>query len=98
MELCEVEMPHEADGKSMVPLITNPLADWEDAAFGYYRNGISLRTDRYRLTKYLRNQNPAIELYDHQNDPNETKNIAVEKPEIVEQLMSLWEKGNTGLY
>jgi len=32
-------------------------------------------------------------LYDHQIDSNETKNIAAEKPEIVERLMPLWEKG-----
>nr|WP_319509479.1 sulfatase [uncultured Draconibacterium sp.] len=98
MELCEVEMPYDTDGKSLVPLISNPLTDWEDTAFGYYRNGISLRTERYRLTKYFRNQNPTIELYDHQNDLNETVNIAEQNPELVEQLMPLWEKGNTGLY
>ena len=98
MELCNVEMPHKTDGKSVVPLISSPLIIWENAAFSYYRNGISLRTDRYRLTKYFRNAEPVIELYDHQNDPNETMNIAGEKPEIVEQLLPLWEKGNTGLY
>jgi hypothetical protein len=32
------------------------------------------------------------------SDPNETKNIATEKPEIVESLMPLLEKGDTGLY
>jgi len=41
---------------------------------------------------------PAIELYDHQTDPNETKNIAAEHPDIVENLMPVLEKGNTGLY
>ncbi|MGC9342353.1 MAG: sulfatase [Bacteroidales bacterium] len=98
MDLCSVEMPHETDGESMVPLLSNPMADWRNTAFGYYRNGISLRTSRYRLTKYFRNAEPAIELYDHKEDPNETVNIATEKPEIVEQLMPLWEKGNTNLY
>lgn len=98
MELCDVDMPHETDGKSVVTLISNPLINWEDAAFSYYRNGISLRTGRYRLTKYFRNAEPVFELYDHQNDPNETVNIAGEKPEIVEQLMPVWEKGNSGLY
>jgi hypothetical protein len=57
-----------------------------------------LRTTRYRLTKYFRNAEPVIELYDHKEDLNETVNIAKEKTEIVEQLMPLWEKGNTGLY
>jgi arylsulfatase A-like enzyme len=77
----------------------NPdLTDWEEASYGYYRNGISLRTERYRMTKYFRDQEPVIELYDHVSDPNETKNIAGEHPDLVERLMPLWEKGNTGLY
>ncbi len=98
MDLCGVEMPHETDGRSLVPLLNNPLAKWDEVSYGYYRKGISLRTSRYRLTKYFRNQQPVIELYDHQTDPNETKNIAAENPGIVAQLMPLWEKGNTGLY
>lgn len=98
MDLCDVEMPHETDGTSLVPLLTNPMASWEDISYGYYKNGISLRTSRYRLTKYFRKQEPVIELYDHQTDPNETKNIAAEHPEIVNNLMPLLEKGNTGLY
>lgn len=98
MELCGVAMPHQTDGKSLVPLLDNPFTNWEEAAFSYFRNGISVRTNRYRLTKYFRNAEPVVELYDHQTDPNETKNIAREKPEIVENLMPLWEKGNTGLY
>lgn len=98
MDLCGVEMPHETDGKSLVPLLNNPLAKWDNVSYGYYRKGISMRTSRYRLTKYFRNQQPVIELYDHQTDPNETRNIAAEHPEIVAKLMPLWEKGNTGLY
>ncbi len=99
MELCDVPMPYPADGHSLVKLMKNHEADdWKDAAFGYFRNGISLRTPRHRLTKYFREEQPVIELYDHQADPFETKNIAAENPDIVEQLMPLWEKGNTGLY
>ncbi len=98
MDLCNVKMPHETDGKSLVPLLINPQASWEEATYGYFRNGISLRTEKYRLTRYFRNQEPKIELYDHQSDPDETKNIAAGDPEIVEKLMPLWEKGNTGLY
>lgn len=37
-------------------------------------------------------------MYDHINDPMETKNIANEQPEIVEQLLVQFEKGDTGLY
>jgi len=98
IELCGLEMHHQTDGKSMVSLIENPIAEWEDASYGYFKNGISLRTERYRFTRYFRNQETVTELYDHQTDPNEAKNIAAEHPEIVEKLLPLWEKGNTGLY
>jgi hypothetical protein len=81
-----------------VSILNKPLQPWEDASFGYFKNGISLRTERYRLTKYFRSQQPEIELYDHQIDPNETKNIVAENPEIVKQLMPIWKTGNTGIY
>jgi len=98
MELCGLGMPHPTDGKSLVPLLHDPgYTSWEDAAYGY-RNGITLRTDRYRLTKYFRDEEPTIELYDHLDNPYETRNIAGEHPEVVEKLMPLWEKGNTGLF
>ncbi len=98
MELCEVKMPHATDGRSLVPLMVNPLHSWEEQSFGYYRNGISLRTSRYRLTKYFRSEQPTIELYDHQNDPLEAENIAGDHKDIVDQLLPIWETGNTGLY
>ncbi len=98
MDLCGVEMPHETDGQSLVPLLNNSKGSWEEASYGYFRNGISLRTAKYRFTKYFREQEPTIELYDHQSDPNETINIAGEHPEIVKKIMPLWEHGNTGLY
>ena len=99
MELCGVVMPHQTDGKSLVAIMKDPLLqNWEDVSFGYFRNGISLRTNRYRLTRYFREQQPIMELYDHQTDPYETKNVASENPEIVSQLMPLWEKGNSGVY
>lgn len=99
MELCNTPVKYSLDGSSLTGLIKNQQdTSWRNTAYSYFKNGISLRTERYRLTKYLRNEQPAIELYDHETDPNETKNMAAEKPEIVERLMPLWKKGNTGLY
>jgi arylsulfatase A-like enzyme len=98
IELSGIEMPHQTDGRSLVPLINNSAIDWEEASYGYFRNGVSLRTGRYRLTKYFRDDEPSIELFDYQNDPHETVNIADENSEVVDQLLLLWEKGNTGLY
>lgn len=99
MELCGTGMPFKTDGKSFVGLINNPsMTSWEETSFGYFNNGISLRTDRYRLTKYYRKEEPTIELYDHLSDPYENRNIAEDHPEIVKKLMPEWEKGNTNLF
>ena len=96
IELCRVQMPHQTDGKSLLPLLQGRDVSWKEASFGYFNRGNSLRTDRYRLTRYFRKEEPAIELYDHQLDPNETKNVAADRPDVVKSLMAEWESGNTG--
>lgn len=98
VDLCGLQMPIKTDGKSLLPLLKNPLTKWDNVSYGYFMNGISMRTERYRLTKYFRKAEPTIELYDHQTDPNETRNIAAERPDVIETLLPLWEKGNTGLF
>lgn len=99
MELCNVPVEHLLDGNSLIGLMQNPHdPSWRNTAYGYFRDGISVRTDRYRLNKYFRDGSTEIELYDHLEDPNETKNIAADTPEVVKQLLPVWEKGNTGLY
>lgn len=98
IELSGLKMPVKTDGKSLLPLLNNRLAQWDNISYSYFMNGISLRTERYRLTRYFRKAEPAIELFDHQADPNETRNIADDHPDIIETLMPVWEKGNTGLY
>ncbi|MCK5103399.1 MAG: hypothetical protein KAQ62_17105 [Cyclobacteriaceae bacterium] len=45
-------------------------------AFSYFRNGMTMRNKRYRLTKYYRKEIPNIELYDHSNDSLVTSNVA----------------------
>ena len=99
MELCKVPLEREVDGQSLLPLLKNPeYPEWQNYTFSYYKNGITLRTDRYRMTKYFRDEQPTVELYDHQYDPHENWNVAADQPEVVEKLMPLWEQGDTGLY
>lgn len=99
MELCDVKMPHQTDGKSLVRLMKNPAADpWENVAYSYFNQGITVRTERYRFTKYFRNEQPSVELYDHKTDPYENENIAADHPDIVQSLAPIWEKGNTGIH
>ncbi|MFC5625209.1 sulfatase [Algoriphagus winogradskyi] len=98
MELVGVEKPNNLDGESFASLLNSKNSQKGNVAYSYYHNGISMRTDRYRLTKYFREAEPTIELYDHQTDPLESINIAAENPELVANLMPILEEGNTGLY
>lgn len=99
MDLCGIKMPHKTDGRSLQPLLqTSANNNWNDVAFSYFNHGITMRTDRYRLTRYFRKQEPSVELYDHQADPYENINIAAQHPDIVNKLTILWDKGNTGLF
>ena len=98
MELCGIPLSHNIDGESFAQNLTGANTKKKAVAYSYFKNGISMRTDQYRLTKYFRSGQPTIELYDHSIDPNETKNIASENTKVVADLMPLLEKGNSGIY
>ncbi len=99
MEMCGTEASHSLDGNSLVSLLSNPnSANWRNTAYSYFRQGITVRTDRYRLTKYFREEQPTLELYDHQADPYENENVAAQSPDLVESLLPIWEEGNTGVF
>jgi iduronate 2-sulfatase len=90
------EGPQPIDGISLVPVLKDPAARVDDHAYHCFqkqRLGRAIRTDRYRLVVW---QNPgqpdneeSVELYDYQNGPVETKNIAVEQPEVVRELREI---------
>ncbi len=98
LELCGVNSPGQLDGESFAQSFEKRNLEQKNVAYSFFNEGISVRTDRYRLTKYWRNDEPTIELYDYKNDPWETQNIAIKKPKLVQKLMPLLELGNTGLY
>lgn len=99
MELCGVNTPTALDGRSFSSLLKKgKLINWDNVAYSYFKQGITVRTDRYRLTRYFRSQKPAVELYDHQLDPHENHNAADAHPEIIQRLSPIWDKGNTGLF
>lgn len=86
--LTGISAPETVEGESLIPLITGRKKKVKEEEFSFYGNSYSMRTDRYRFTKYfkpqkLRNTGGAdktgiYELYDHQNDPDENFNIAYE--------------------
>lgn len=74
---------------------------WDRELFEQHLMGYTMRTDRYRLVVWRDHRDPKaepvyIELFDHQTDPNETRNIASEHPKIVdaltERLTEGWKK------
>ncbi len=78
--------PADLTGTSLVPLLEDPEHPGKDGAFGYFANRRTLRTHRYRLTRYDEGD-PRIELFDHLTDPYETTNVAASYPEVVARLL-----------
>ena len=71
---------------------------WDRDLFENHLMGYTMRTDRYRLVLWRDYRDPDrapvfVELYDHQHDPGETRNIAVENPQIVKRLTKQFNQG-----
>ena len=62
---------------------------WNRDLFENHLMGYTMRTSRYRLVLWRDHRDSKtppvfVELYDHTNDPQETRNIAAEYPVVVE--------------
>ena len=89
----------------MTPLLQNPDRTWKQGVFSRMFDARTLRTERYRLTRY--EQAPVagdslhlpntgrFELFDHASDPQENVNIA-KRPENEALLRSLDEMLDAG--
>lgn len=77
-ELAGLPQPGGLDGVSFAPLLDDPQRKWKKAAYTVVLHrrtlGRSLRTERYRYTEW---GSPEVaELYDHEHDPKEYRNLA----------------------
>lgn len=88
--------PQSVDGVSLVPVLKDPRARVRDHAFHVFpkrKLGRAIRTERYRLVQWQGIGQPAesveYELYDYETDPLETRNLAGQRPAIVEELKSM---------
>jgi len=105
LDLAGIEIPDQVEGVSFRPLLEEPSRRWKRAALSQQsrsmigeKYGFSMRTDRYRYTEWkevLLNTVLARELYDLENDPDETINIAGQsRPDLIDvlsqQLKSGW--------
>ncbi len=100
-ELTDAQIPagiQEIDGRSLVPLLENPRAEWPDRYLFSHKgrwakgadpnehkfNGCSVRTQRWR---FVNNK----ELYDIETDPYETTNVAADHPDVVADLRKIYD-------
>jgi len=81
-DLAGVKAPEGLEGVSLRPLLENPDAQWSRAAYTQTVTkgkdkvqGYSVRTERWRFTEW-QNGEKGMELYDHDADPQELKNLA----------------------
>lgn len=101
-ELAGVEIPNtvqQIDGRSLVPLLENPNADWKDRHLFVHRgrwekgadpnlsklDNCAVRTQRWR---FVNNR----ELFDIANDPYEAKNVAEDHPEVIAKLREAYDQ------
>ncbi len=81
-DLSEVEIPEFVQGVSLKTILENPDATGHHALA--YKNGVTtIRTWTHRLVLH---KDGFVELYDHTSDENETKNVASNHKELVQEL------------
>ncbi len=99
-DLAGVKAPDGLEGVSLRPLLANADAPWSRAAYTQTVTkgkdkvqGYSVRTERWRFTEW-QNGEKGVELYDHENDPQELKNLAKDQAfaSIMSELKALSKK------
>lgn len=96
-DLAGLPMPKGLHGASLKPLLDAPDAEWKRAAHTQvWRAGFpghSVRTERWRYTEWDSGKK-GVELYDHDADPKELKNLAgdVKHADVEKELRALVRK------
>ena len=90
-ELLGIDVPPRAHGRSLLPVMLDPLRDSVAYAYGEsmtpnlqfgWSSLHTLRSTRYKLIKA-----PRPELYDVAADPGEETNVIARHPDVTEQMM-----------
>ena len=88
IDLCGLPQKADLDGETLRPLLEDPSRETEPAITTFDHGNYSVRSDRWRLIHY---NDGSEELYDHQFDPHEWRNLAGERQyEKVRRRLAKW--------
>jgi arylsulfatase len=108
-ELAGAKVPEDVakklDGRSLVPLLQNPQAEWADrhlfthvgrwgkgqAEASKYSN-CSVRSPRYNMVSEGKGNGKKWALYDLKADPGEKTDVSAEHPDIVKEMDAAYDK------
>jgi len=92
------EVQQQVEGRSLLPLLKNPKADWPDRTLvhhiGRWARGKAAES-KYAGCAIQNARSTLVnnkELYDLKNDPGETTNIIAEHPEVVAKLRAAYDR------
>jgi iduronate 2-sulfatase len=82
-ELCGLKQPAGLQGHSLAPLLRDPGAAWEHAAYSVFGRadrlvGVAVRTERFRYVEYDGGEGGAM-LFEHPADSYEQRNLAEDR-------------------
>ena len=94
MDLTKIQTPEHVVGKSLMPIFNDTNFKIRNSALTRLNvmqgggNGYSIKSERYRLTKWGEKGELGYELYDHKNDKEELINLAENKKyyEVLDSL------------
>ena len=100
-DLAGLPVDASLEGRSFAPLLEEPDARWDRAAFTQFsrgkRRGYSIATQDCRYVEWYEIATAKLlerELYDHRDDPGERNNLAATRPEVAQRMARLLDRGD----
>ncbi len=94
----EPKESEQLHGRSLVPLLENPKAEWADRMFFFHKgrwgkgkaeaaklNGFAVRNQRFRLVG-------PEKLYDMEKDPGQKTNVIEQHPQVAKQMLAAYDE------